>query len=113
MKSARMIGNYALKKADSMGILREDINKTLGFTDHETDAFFCGRLLLTYEQLTDLSALLKTSVENLIQGDEREYSETIVHCMNDFDDENNREIILDIIDDYMDIWDSLKSKEEK
>lgn len=43
----------------------------------------------------------------LLKGDKEEYDLTVVHCMNDFKDSNQREKILNIIDGYIDIVDAL------
>ena len=107
MKSARKIGNYAEKRFHELGLSVDEINRALDFSDRETYAFFKGRLMLTIDQLSKLADKLGTTVQAMIDGDEKEYSASVVHCMNDFDNEDNREVILDIIDDYMDIRDSL------
>ena len=104
MKTARMIGNYAEHRAAVLGISKEAINDVLQFSDQETSAFFKGRLLLTFDQIERLAKAWKIS----IHGDEKEYSKSVVHCMNAFDNNANREKILYIIDDYLDVWDSLQ-----
>ena len=106
MKSARKIGNYAQHRSQEMGISITEINNILGLSDSEINAFFKGRRMLTYDQLMALSELLSTTIKDMIEGDDVLYSESVVHCMNDFDNDANREKILDIIDDYMDIRDS-------
>ena len=108
MKTARMIGNYAEHRAAELGISKEAINDVLQFSDQETSAFFKGRLLLSFDQIESLAKALKISIQELINGDEKEYSKSVVHCMNAFDNNANREKILDIIDDYLDVWDSLQ-----
>ena len=107
MKAARMIGNYAENRIHDLGISTEEINGLLNLSDQETEAFFKGRLLLTYDQLTRLAQRIDVTTLDLIKGNEEEYTSSVVHCMNPFDNEQNREKILDIIDDYMDIQDSL------
>ena len=112
MKSARKIGNYAQHRSQEMGISPAEINNILNFSDSETNAFFKGRRMLTYGRLMALSKLLNTTVKDMLEGDEVLYSESVVHCMNEFDDDANREEILDIIDDYMDIRDALLRMDE-
>ena len=107
MKKARMIGNYAQHNAQEMGLSTDDISKVLDFSNRETISFFKGRLMLTYEQLSELAKILHITVQDILHGDEEIYAASVVHCMNDFDDEANREKILDLIDDYMDVRDSL------
>ena len=107
MKTARMIGNYAQNRAQEIGISIDEMSRVLEFSKHETEAFLKGRILLTYKQLTTLADRLGVSAKELIEGNDAKYSSTVVHCMNGFNDEKNREKILDIIDDYMDIVDAM------
>ena len=107
MKTARMIGNYAEHRVEDLCLSPQYVGEALQLSDREIMAFYKGRLLLTFEQLSTLAHILNTSVQELIEGNEQEYNSSVVHCMNEFDNESNREIILDIIDDYLDIWDSL------
>ena len=51
---------------------------------------------------------LGVSVATLLKGNEDVYKRTVVHCMNSFDDDSNREKILDIIDDYMDVLNAVQ-----
>ena len=46
--------------------------------------------------------------DRLLSGDPQRYNATVVHCMNDFHNPENREMILDFIDDYVDVVDAVK-----
>ena len=71
--------------------------------------FLKGRAYISFEQLSLLATKLKVEVSSLLSGDEDGYNKAVVHCMNNFDNPNNRETILDIIDEYMDILDSVSN----
>ena len=107
MKQARMIGNFVEKKAESAGLGISDLSTALNCTEQKTKSFLKGRAVLSFNQILSLSKLLGTSVNDILAGDEATYNSTVVHCMNDFENTDDREMILDIIDEYMDIRDSV------
>ncbi len=109
MKTTRMLGNYVQNLAMAKGLSTSELSDAIGYTDTQMLAFYKGRLLLTYEQLTVLSHKLNVSIQEILVGDENGYNKTVVHNMNDFIDANNRELILDIIETYVDIDDLVKS----
>ena len=103
MKKARMIGNYVGYVAQDKHLSISQLGETLQLDEEHVKSFLRGRLLLSFEQLHRLSKELDVSVENLLKGDEKVYNSTVVHCMHKFDDNDNREKILDIIDSYLDV----------
>ena len=52
-------------------------------------------------QMMKISDILNTPIEVLMSGNDTIYNNSVVHCMIDFDNENNREEILDIIETYV------------
>lgn len=109
MQSARMLGNYVHQLAESKNINTEQMCKILGFTEQQLFAFFKGRTFVSFPQLTKLANEFNVSVDSLLSGDEKTYNATVVRCMNDFSDPKNREFILDIIDDYIDVKDAVEN----
>ena len=107
MKTARMIGNYVEHKAHETGMTIDELSELLDFSNQQTESFLKGRTLLTFNQMSTLANHFHVTVPQMIEGDKESYSSSVVHCMNEFDHEDNREKILDIIDDYMDIVDAL------
>ena len=61
----------------------------------------------SYAKIKILAEALGTTVGELLKGDQKVYNSTVVHCMHEFEDDENREFILDIIDGYIDIVDAL------
>ncbi len=108
MKNARVIGNYVQHLAKKNDISVSELSKNLNCEENQIKLFFKGRAIASYQQLQKLSELFNVPIKNLMQGDEQIYNQSVVHCMNEFSDNENREFILDIIDDYMDIKDSLQ-----
>lgn len=110
MQEARMLGNYVKYLVETKGLSISELSKIIGCTEHQIYAFFKGRALASFEQMKNLADALGTSVEQLLSGDVAKYDATVVHCMNDFQDVNNREAILDLIDNYIDIVDAVNSR---
>lgn len=107
MQQARIMGNYAEQKALHAGLHVQDISRALNCSDQKVKSFLKGRSFLSFDQISTLAKILHISVGELMQGDPELYKSTAIHCMNEFDHEKNREFILNLIDDYMDIVDSL------
>lgn len=107
MQSFRMIGNYVNKLTSEKGLALSDLSGVLRCSNLQVQAFLKGRKLISYSQLSALADFLSVPVSSLLAGDKEFYAATVVHCMNEFQNEQNRERILDLIDDYMDVLDSV------
>ncbi len=107
MKKARMLGNYVESLIEQKKLSISELIGQLGCEKNHFNSFLKGRMFLSYPQLIKLSECLGVSMNELLEGDENYYNKTVVHCMNGFDNPDNREMILDIIDDYMDIVDAV------
>ena len=107
MKKARMLGSYTEYLAKQRGISVSSLSKLLSCTETQVQAFFKGRAFPSYNQLSALAKALDTTPWKLMAGDEQVYSETVFHCHGTFSNPDNREMILDIIDDYMDIYNAV------
>ncbi len=108
MRQARMIGNYVEQVAESKAVTKAHLSEVIGCKEHQVQSFFKGRSILTFPQISAVAEELGLTVSQILSGDEKHYNETVVHCMNGFDNEQNREKILDIIDEYMDIFDAVE-----
>lgn len=107
MQEARMLGNYVDHLAKRKGLSISDLSRILECTEDQVYSFIKGRAYASFAQICTLATELGATVEELLHGDEMTYNATVVHCMNDFQDNKNREIILDLIDDYVDIVDAV------
>lgn len=110
MLQARMLGNYAQHLATINNISEDSICTVMDCTKFELYSFYKGRSFLTFEQITNLAELLETTVDDLLIGDEQQYNASVVQCMNPFKDTQNREMILDLIDNYLDIKEMLEDE---
>ena len=107
MKQTRMLGNYVYQKALEKGLSIGDLSNAIGCEEHHMKAFVKGRLLLSYQKLSELAQFIKIDLKDLVNGDEETYNRTVVHCMSGLDKVEHREEILDIIDIYLDIKNSV------
>ncbi len=101
MKEMRLLGNIVHKLSIEHGYDNDYMCKELDCTKSQYLSFLSGRLFLSFEQLTTLANLFSISVDDLMKGDNNYYEENYVHCMGEFENIENREMILDIIDDYL------------
>lgn len=109
MKKSRMLGNYVGNLAKNKGLSISDLCKTMDCTEEQVRSFLGGHILASFSQISALAKKLEVTVSDLLAGDEEQYNATVVHCMNQFQNADNREFILDIIDDYITIRDSVES----
>ena len=107
MKAYRMMGLYVENTANAKNITIEEMSSATNCSRDYFKSFLSGRAVLSFNQLKVLSQLLEVSVGQILAGNQKDYDDSIVHCFNDFDDTDNREMILDIIDDYFDLKESL------
>lgn len=107
MKGARVLGNYVQKLAKEQKVTILELSALMGCSEQQVNSFFKGRFFASFRQLEALARQFGVGVQDIIKGDETYYNKTVVHCMEDFENTQNREFILDIIDDYMDIQNAL------
>ena len=109
MQNARMLGNYVAHLAEKKGLSFSDLGEVLGCDEASVGLFVKGRSYASFSQISALAKLLGAPVQDLLRGDAEQYNKTVVDCMNDFQDPANREKILDLIDDYIDVVDAVSS----
>lgn len=110
MSYAREIG-FAVQQASKDH--ENEIISTLGITQHELKKLYKGRLLLTGADLKKIATVCNVALENLVNVDATQYDAQAVHCMSDFDNRENRETILDLIDAYIDAKEALDKKNKQ
>lgn len=111
MQGARMLGNYVNYLRKKNDIPCSELAELLECNEHQVHSFFKGRLHASYPQMLKIAQKLDTTVGKLLDGDEAVYKQTVVECMNDFDQDKHREEILDIIDNYIDLCDAVSEEQ--
>jgi transcriptional regulator with XRE-family HTH domain len=110
MQNARMLGNYVEYLAEQKGLSASDLSKALGCDQTKVTSFLKGRSYASFSQISSLAKMLGASVSELLAGDMQHYDKTVVDCMNEFQDTKNREMILDLIDNYIDVVDAVSAQ---
>jgi plasmid maintenance system antidote protein VapI len=90
-------------KVEEGPFTNEQIAHALELEEPEVRMLYKGKLYLTLEQLDALTAFLGEDLDTLLAGNDEYYEKKIVHCMKEFTNGDNREMILDFIDAYLDI----------
>lgn len=103
LESMRVLGNMIQKLTEEDGVSTQELGKIINCTDAQVRQLFKGRLFLSYDQLTAVAKRLRVSTDVLLGGDIDHYRATFVDCVGEFSYDENREIVLDIIDDYLDL----------
>jgi len=102
----RRFGNMVQKVATDKTISNEQLAQKLNLVESDIRLLFKGKLYLSMTQLDTLTEVLGVDADTLLDGDDEFYEKNVVHCMTAFSDENNREMILDFIDAYLDVYEA-------
>ncbi len=95
MKAARRLGSYVEELSIRNNITPIQLSELLKCDEHFIQRFFKGRALLTFPKLKLLADTLGVTVSDLLDDSNYIY-------------DDNREMILDIIDDYMDLYEAVE-----
>lgn len=107
MRDIRIVGDRIKNSADSKGVSIKSISDGLGISENMVELGLAGRIMFSYHQLQKLADILDVPITDLINTSKSDYSMYAIDCMNDFSKQENREDILDMIYDYLDVVDSL------
>ena len=99
-----------LKKEDESYAKCKNARELCRVFSRAKGAFLKGRSYASFSQISSLAKMLGASVSELLAGDMQHYDKTVVDCMNEFQDTKNREMILDLIDNYIDIVDAVSAQ---
>lgn len=102
MQEIREIGSNVQKIMQGCGLSASVVCEHLECTLNQYNAFLEGRMFLSFEQLETLAELFFVDVSTLFEVDVAEYQKNIVHYNGEFENPENLEGILDILEDY--IW---------
>lgn len=106
MSYAREIG-FAIRQASKSEETQRKLREELGLTRQELAKLYAGRLFLTGPALSKAARICQVPADSLVNADVTAYDAKVVHCMSEFKDRENREMILDLIDAYIDAKEAL------
>lgn len=109
MNEARVLGNNVRVLLGDNGIEQSTFANKLGYSEEEVQRLLEGRLYAAEEDMEDIAAFFGVSVSYLhTRLDAARYQNAgCIHCNNDFKNEGNQELILDIIDMYCDVKEAM------
>lgn len=100
MRNMRLIGSNIEKCTKQMGLSPEQASIRLGCTREQYITLTKGLMIPTYELLMHYVKSLPISEEELTSSDSSYYDKNFVLAMGEFTILDEREKILDIIEDY-------------
>lgn len=107
MSHARELG-FTIQQLASQDPSRDaELRNQLHLTELELKKLYAGRLLLTNADLNVVAQICGVKAQELMDADSTEYEKQVVHCMSEFQNRENREMILDLIDAYIDAREAL------
>lgn len=106
MKKLRVLGKSIEKYAKERNITDDELGMAIGCTSNQVRLIMAGRLMCPYSLIEKVAETLRVAVDELVYGDETYYGSTVVSCMTSFTKEENRELILDIVYDCLDVIDA-------
>jgi transcriptional regulator with XRE-family HTH domain len=106
----RKMGNMISKLAIEQGIDDKGLATQLGIDKGYIQSLYKGKMFLSHSQLEKLCKLFRVDLQELLIGDDAYYAENVVHCMTPFSDDKNREMILNFIDSYIDVYRAAKAE---
>ena len=107
MKDYRALGNAIKYYADQNSVSIEDLASILNQSVENVKMGLAGRKLFSYQQIEAMAQKINVPVANFFNPDNIDHSAYTMDCMNCFTHEKNKEKILDIIYDYLDVYDAV------
>ncbi len=107
MASLRDLGYKIMSAIRDNENLKTELCSKLNFSTIDLNRLLFGRLSVTPVQLTTIATTLSVPFEELINYKNNDSYKDIVHCMSSFSSQENCNEVLDIIDSYIDLKESI------
>ena len=104
MRALRILGHTIESEILKQSIDEEVLSTKVGLTLNQLKKLYCGRLLLSFEQLKTLADVIGIPLNNLLSLDDTQYEIAMAQkSLGEPLSTDNREYILDLIDCYLDL----------
>ena len=100
MEDLRLFGNMVEKLSNDNNLTNNYLCENLNCSIDVLYGILKGCIVPTVDQINKLAEIFHIAPETLLAGDREHYEKSVVHCMNEFSDKDNREEILNIIEKY-------------
>ena len=102
VNDARVFGNNCRLQMQKQAISEKCFAEKLGFSDLDVKKILDGRLALFKDDIRDIAALFHLTEKEMFEdlGTDAYNGVGYMHCMGEFINPENRDLILDILDQY-------------
>ena len=107
MKNIRNLGNRIKYVCDEKGVSHDKLSELLNCSVSDIRMSLFGRKFFSYQQIEKIADLLGISVDALLVESLQLQASYAMDCMNEFTHPENCEMILDLIYDYLDVYESV------
>lgn len=108
MSHARELGFAIRQRVEGNREREQQIQETLHITPYELEKLYAGRLFLTGSDIRKAASVCGVEPRDLMEADREAYDRNVVRYMTAFQERENREKILDLIDAYIDAREALE-----
>lgn len=102
MSNLRNIGYKIFLLANKAEDGKENICNSLNFSENDYNRLVTGRLSITPMQIKNIAELFSVDPIEILNYKNNDAYSKMVHCMSNFEKNENCDEILDIIDTYID-----------
>ena len=107
MVKTRVLGDNIKSFMDEKNIGAKEIGRQTGLSEDDVLRAIEGRKILSTRVLIKIAEILETDPMKLFEENKDEKHYSMVDCMNDFSDRENEDKILNIMDAYCNLRDTL------
>lgn len=107
MNNSRIIANNIKLELEAHSMELSDFSNKIGFSLIDAKKLIEGRLFIPPFQLVKIADVLGITKSQLINNRGMEEYSSLIHNFRDFKNESNRELVLDLIDMYADLAETL------
>lgn len=107
MNNSRIIGNNVQLELNDNSMKLCEFGEKIGFSLMNVKKLIEGRLFIPPFQLAKIAEVLDVDKKCLIEDRGMEQYSSLIHNFRDFKNESNQELVLDLIDMYADLAETL------
>lgn len=108
MNNSRILGNNILLKLKEKNLGIDSFSREIGLSKVETRKLIEGRMFLPPFQIKKIANVLGVSLETLTNCRDSSAYDNLIHNFGAFNNVENRELVLDFIDMYADLEETLQ-----
>ena len=107
MNNSRVLANNISLELNKKSMDLEEFGEKIGFSFADVNKLVEGRLFIPPFLVTRIASILGISKEKLLENRGMAEYNSLIHNFRDFKNESNQELVLDLIDMYADLAESM------